>query len=855
MGRHPFDIFLDPPKEASPLPMWFWNDHIDPDGIRERLRDFHDKEVYGFVLHPRMGLPAEIPYLSDLFLDLAEVAVEEAERLGMRVILYDEGMYPSGSAHGEVVRADPSFASQCLTMRLFGAEVGQAGGVRAPASLPMPSAGVLVSLQVLRVDLSSGGFTCLEALPLPDDRRFDAAALLAGSAALPTGCVFAAFVQEPSGGRIRGVHPGEDSREPGAPLAADLMNPSAVDRFIALTHERYYGRLARFFGGTLFAMFTDEPSLLGRGDMTGRIPWTTGFLKECLAAGIAETDLCGLFDDTASTSGLRRRFERTCRGRLEETFFRKTSRWCSTHGIALTGHPAEPDALSPQRWFGIPGQDLVLRRVAPEGGKSLEGPESTLAKGVADAARHRGLRRCAAECFGCCVRTAPGTGWHLPMEDLKWYVDWLSVRGVDLLIPHAFYYSIRGDRGRERPPDVGPNNLWWQDFATCARYMRRLSWLLLDARDPSAVAVLCTGDRLPFRVPRKLYENQVGFCYLEEDLLLDGTCRLEGDRVVCAGQSYALLLVEDSEELAPETLRILADLRENGYPVIEAADENVGGGHWLDLAIALSGEKTLSHQPGLRIRRMEKDGWRYLLCVNEGETPVETELELDSVGPVELWDPWTGQRERLTTSRAVGDGSGEQGGTIFRLDLGYRESRILAIPPPTDGEDGPDSMDSDGVEMSFSTGAAPRSDDSAPVARILEGAWTVRFEDEGEWRSIGDLTDWRDLRPGSFHSGTARYRVTFDAASDLSSAARCLLDLGAVEESAAVWLNGEEVGRRYWKPFRFDLTRFVVPGTNLLEIEATNSISCRMDHALLPSGLLGPVVLSHHPSPHPEVES
>jgi hypothetical protein len=621
------------------------------------------------------------------------------------------------------------------------------------------------------------------------------------------------------------------------------MNPSAVDRFIALTHERYYGRLARFFGGTVFAMFTDEPSLLGRGDMTGRIPWTTGFLQECVAAGIAEADLCGLFDDSAMTAGLRRRFERTCRGRLEETFFRKTSRWCSAHGIALTGHPAEPDALSPQRWFGIPGQDLVLRRVAPEGGKSLEGPESTLAKGVADAARHRGLRRCAAECFGCCVRTAPGTGWHLPMEDLKWYVDWLTVRGVDLLIPHAFYYSVRGDRGRERPPDVGPNNLWWQDFATCARYMRRLSWLLLDARDPSAVAVLCTGDRLPFLAPRFLYENQVGFCYLEEDFLLDGSCRLEENRLVCARQSYALLLVEDSEELAPETLRILSDLRGKGYPVLEAAAESVGGGHWLDLAIALSGVKTLSDQPGLRIRRLEKDGWRYLLCANEGETPVETALELDSVGPVELWDPWTGRRERLTTTRAVGDGSIGEGRTIVRLDLGYRESRILAIPPPND------------EERSIITVTTPRSEDPAPVARILEGPWIIRFEDEGEWRTICDLTDWRDLRPGSFHSGTARYRIPFDAAPDETSTSRCLLDLGAVEESAAVWLNGEEVGRRYWKPFRFDLTGFVVPGTNLLEIEATNSISCRMDHALLPSGLLGPVVLSHRPPPPPEVES
>lgn len=37
----------------------------------------------------------------------------------------------------------------------------------------------------------------------------------------------------------------------------------------------------------------------------------------------------------------------------------------------------------------------------------------------------------------------------------------LAVRGVNLFIPHAFYYSIEGERKGERPPDVGPNSIWW----------------------------------------------------------------------------------------------------------------------------------------------------------------------------------------------------------------------------------------------------------------------------------------------------------------------------------------------------------------------------------------------------------
>ena len=89
-----------------------------------------------------------------------------------------------------------------------------------------------------------------------------------------------AFVITPSGGVIRGVHDGEDDRQPNAPLAADLLNPDSVKRFIELTHERYYNELKEFFGTTIQAFFTDEPSIMGRGAKRGLKKWTDGLEEQ-----------------------------------------------------------------------------------------------------------------------------------------------------------------------------------------------------------------------------------------------------------------------------------------------------------------------------------------------------------------------------------------------------------------------------------------------------------------------------------------------------------------------------------------------------------------------------------------------
>ena len=98
----------NPQEEFTPIPFWFFNDKPDRKIIKQQLEDFIDKGVNALVLHPRIGIPEEIPYLSKAYFDAVRYVVETAAGLGMKIVLYDEGMYPSGSAHGIWLMGHPA---------------------------------------------------------------------------------------------------------------------------------------------------------------------------------------------------------------------------------------------------------------------------------------------------------------------------------------------------------------------------------------------------------------------------------------------------------------------------------------------------------------------------------------------------------------------------------------------------------------------------------------------------------------------------------------------------------------------------------------------------------------------------
>ena len=370
------------------------------------------------------------------------------------------------------------------------------------------------------------------------------------------------FIEDFTGGVIRGIHFGEDDHEPGAPLYPDVLNPDACRKFLSIVYETFYRRFGQYFGNTVKAIFTDEPRPLAKRSPSYFKPWTGGFLQYLLENGFKEEHLPFLwYDGGERTTGIRREYERIVYKKLAEAFYKPLSDWCAAHNIALAGHPMKADDIGFQKYFHIPGQDLVLRWVEPGNANALEGRESTQAKCTSDAARHSGKRRNSNECFG-------GTGWRYNVDEMKWMMDWLFVRGVNLLLPHAFYYSVRGQRYNERPPDVGPNNLWWPHYRMISNYIKRMCWLMTDSVNQAEVAVICEKDYMSWRIAKPFFLNQIEFNYLEDSMFLSDECRLDGNFLVLRKQRYSIIVIEDSFPIKGAFVKKLEKFIQNGGRVV-----------------------------------------------------------------------------------------------------------------------------------------------------------------------------------------------------------------------------------------------------------------------------------------------
>jgi len=599
--------WLDPPSEFSQAPFWFWNDDLSETELLRQMEDFRTHGVHGFVIHARAGLPKSIGWLSDRMIGLMRFVIERAAERDMWVILYDEGMYPSGSSSGQVVAENPAFRTR--------------------------------------------GLVCVDL----DDKD---------QPALTPGQNLVAIVRRKANGRriavidraardgysvIRGLHFTQDDPPRRAdhrevpenqPPGADILNPEAVACFIRHVYQKYYDEFGRHFGRTVKAIFTDEPSLLARGAERGMVAGTTGILEHVnafLGYDFTERLPALWYADEPDATQYRRDYNRALEARLEQTFYQPISQWCSAHGICLTGHPAGADDIGQLRYFHIPGQDIVWRYIEPGRPTALEGEQSTQAKCASSAMIHLGRRRNLNEFCGA-------YGTNFTFDEMKWLAHWLLVRGCNLLVPHAFFYSIRGPRIDERPPDVGPNNTWWPQYQPFARATSRLCWLNTDGTHVCELAILGLNDYLPWRAAKVCFQHQRDFNYLEARHLWEDA-RVDADGIHLAGMRYRVLILEEDP---PQKAQSAIDTLTKAGRIIRW-DQGIGDAEFVaqidrlippDVRIAPAA-------PDLRVRHVRKSGVDYYLLFNESAGELELRLNLSIKGRQALLDPVGGSQTAL----------------------------------------------------------------------------------------------------------------------------------------------------------------------------------------------------------------
>jgi len=574
-------------NEFSVLPFWFWNDDLSNEEICRQLDDFLAHGVYGFTIHPRVGLPRSLGWMSENILSFYDFAIEEACRRNMKVALYDDGMYPSGSSSGQVVDANPEFQVRCLDHKI----------------LPAGSK-----------------------IQLPPDYN------LIASQILDSGEIFVAFDRK-ANGYIRGLHfleEGKDDED--EPTAADILNPKSVQKFIELVYQAFAERYRKYLGTTIVGIFTDEPSMHGKSRERKVMPATKGILPEInriLGYDFAPYLPCLWNDRLPDAKKRKADYLEACEMRLLETYYAPISEFCKKNNMLLMGHPAKSDDIGALRFFDIPGQDLVWRMVVPDSPTAIEGENSTMAKCSSSAMIHMKRERNLNELCGA-------YGHELTWEEMNWLSKWCFIRGVNMLLPHAFYYSMRGLRKEERPPDVGPNSPWWNQYKGYADACKTISFINTKCKHICQVAIIGKCNWLPWQAAKVCFENQIDFNYIDESHF-NGDILVDRDGLKIADMVYQTVIHEHS--LSDSILKQLQPLQSKNRVLFfeESCKEE-----FLKV-LEKQVEKSLVITPNvsaLRLREVIKDQHQFFMIFNETSKPVEFSVFLKTDKPITLYKPF-----------------------------------------------------------------------------------------------------------------------------------------------------------------------------------------------------------------------
>jgi hypothetical protein len=535
------------------------------------------------------------------------VAISEASRRKMYVVLYDEGMYPSGSSSGQVVARNPNHAARGLA----------------------------------KIDLKPG-----ETLKLTEGKKLVTIIDRKNGERV-------AIVDQPSGGNIRGLHyigEGTGQLKEESPPAGDILNPDAVTSFMELVYDKYAREFGKYFGSTIIGIFTDEPSPLGRSSARGVVPGNASLLpqiNQILGYDITPFLADLWYNDNPESKKHRMDYNSAINICLEENYYKRLGNWCKDHGISLMGHPASSMDIGAERYFQIPGQDLVWRYVEP-GEKALSGQHSTMAKCASSAMLHLGFRRNANELYGA-------YGHNLTFDEMEWLANWCFVRGQNFLIPHAFYYSIRGPRFDERPPDVGPNSSWWGKYKPYADACRRLSWLNTDSRQVCELAILGEATFLPDKAAGVCLRNQRDFNYLEIRHLWENA-KVDAKGVHVAGMNYGVIILDSLSYLPSKALPLLKNLARAGRLVIREDSQFASmfkGAILFKSPSELISEIDKKIKPdiiltpasnNIRYRHIVKGSDHFYILFNEEAGEVTARISLQVTGTLQWLDPSTAEK-------------------------------------------------------------------------------------------------------------------------------------------------------------------------------------------------------------------
>jgi hypothetical protein len=398
---------------------------------------------------------------------------------------------------------------------------------------------------------------------------------------------------------------------------------------------------------------------------------------------------------------------------------------------------------------------------------------------------------------------------------MKWVVDFEMVRGINLFIFSACAMSNAKHWMTLFEPHFCPDAPFWDFLPHFFSYVERTSRFLSQGRPGAEIAVLLNtrafwAGKMPrdaaaeahYAVSRELDALNCDYDFTEDRELAAAEIEA-GGRLRIGAMAYRAVILPSEAFMMPEAKEVLARFEAAGGIVVRGTDLSR-----VPRTLRVTGEGSRA------IRVMKRiDGARHIwFVVNEDLEERAVELAFSEKGRVIRYIP---ERDAFELAGA------KEG--IVRRTFGAGEAAIYVT--------GDDAAAATSASL---PGAAAATSAALPKSIALATGWTIRplvehvaGKAEFEIRPCKDgarpvsLGDWREVLGETF-CGKVLYSVAFDSDADGDA----LLDLGEVKWCAAARLNDEDLGARFFGPFRWPVK--IRKGRNVLEVTVANLLTSQV---------------------------
>ncbi len=490
--------------------------------------------------------------------------------------------------------------------------------------------------------------------------------------------------------------------------------------------------------------------------------------------------------------------------------------------------------------------------------------------------------------------TASGNFYGFVPENLKFTADVMLSNGLNRFVIHTSVHQPL-----ETPPGLGlgPVGQWFTRHETWAEqakpwmdYLARSSYMLQQGKFVADIIYIYgQGTNLTYLFRNGMPSIPEGYNY---DFLNAGAVpnvlnAEDGEIATETGMDYNLLVLDESTRyMSLPVLRAILEMVEAGANVVgnkpvntlslnddESEFQSIVNHLWADkhginnigkgkVYAGLTIEEALRDlqiQPDVIFSNTKPDsemrfvyrslGDQQIYWVNttdkQGSSP-KISFAIEGKEP-EVWNPVTGEASKVTYSM-------ENGRTEVSLNMDPEDALFIVFGNDTD----------------IKSYKLPEKTETELIT--LTGDWTVTFQTDCGAPSevvFSELTDWSTNSDTGikYFSGTATYSKTIQTAEEwLSENSQIWIDLGDVKNLAEVYVNGQNLGITWKKPFKVNVTEALQQGGNTIDIKVTNLWINRIvgdlqpdvpekytftpfpffqsNSPLNPSGLLGPVKIS-----------